>query len=68
MTSPQSEKLRTRTLCVRRGLGRELNKPETHPFRTSGSGVFFAFVYTKTLLASIFFLGTLSFLLSQSLY
>ena len=65
IASPQSKGLRTRTLCVRRGLGRSLNKPEKTPVPHQRFGCFcvcgykgiacqYGFVYTQTLLASLF--------------
>ena len=54
MTSPQSEKLRTRTLRVRRGLGQSLNKPEKTPVPHQRFGCFLQVVYTLALLASYF--------------
>jgi hypothetical protein len=54
IASPQSKGLRTRTLCVRRGLGRSLNKPEKTPVPHQRFRCFLQVVYTLALLASLF--------------
>ena len=41
------------TFCVRRGLGRSLNKQKNHLCRESGFGWFFVFVATHALLANL---------------
>ena len=46
------QRARTRTLCVRRGLGRSLNKPEKTPVPHQRFGCFLQVVYTLALLAS----------------
>ena len=75
MTSPQSEKLRTRTLCVRRGLGREPQQARNTPVPHQRFGCVFRVCIYKDIacqylfrFCSIFFASALSFSLSKSLY